>query len=240
MANKIADANQAYGALTEGLYIAGFTFERVMTKALALLKSGDWKTVGDGFDDVNVFVRSLKLDQFKVAAEQRREFRERVQELQPKVSNRSIAKALGVGKDTINRDVGANAPRGGRKVAENGTAGGANAPLGASDGRRDAARIGQRDMRSERREEKVKSMASAAALTGCYSVFYADPPWEDEFGPNDRQVENHYPTMSDAEIEALDVRSIAADDAMLFLWATPHMLPRSRSWRHGVSSIGRT
>jgi hypothetical protein len=80
----IANANQTYGALTEGLYIASFTFERAMAGVIGLLKSGGWRVVGDGFDDVNAFVRSLRLDKHRVVADQRQEFVERVRELQPR------------------------------------------------------------------------------------------------------------------------------------------------------------
>jgi hypothetical protein len=66
-------------------------------------------------------------------AEQRKRVAERIKELQPKVSNRAIAKTLGVGKDTVNRDLaGANAPpavnerRNGKDAAQ---LVGANAPL---------------------------------------------------------------------------------------------------------------
>jgi N6-adenosine-specific RNA methylase IME4 len=231
---KIANANQAYGALTEGLYLAGFTFERAMTRVLALLKNGDWKTVGDGFDDVNAFVRSLRLDQLKVLADQRQEFAERVKALQPKVSNRAIASALGVDEGTIRKAGAENSALDSRKAKQNGNAGAENSARSAADGRRDAARIGQRDTREERREEKLASVATTARLTGCYSVFYADPPWEDEFGPNDRQAELHYPVMPLAAIKAMPVSDISAKDAVLYLWAMPHMLPAAlevmRAW----------
>jgi N6-adenosine-specific RNA methylase IME4 len=68
-------------------------------------------------------------------------------------------------------------------------------------------------------------MGQAARLEGKFSVIYADPPWTDEFGPNSREAELHYPLMTDAEIEALGVPEVAADDAILLLWAPPHMLP---------------
>ena len=113
--HELIEANQAYGALTAEFYIAGFTFERAMARVLGLLKSGGWAKVGDGFDDVNDFVRSLPLDHFKVLAEQRKEFVERVKELQPAVSNRAIAGALGVAHTTISRRSGAYAPPGARK-----------------------------------------------------------------------------------------------------------------------------
>ena len=218
-----ADANQAYGALTEGFYLAGFTFERAMARTLGLLKSGGWRQVGAGFDDVNEFVRSLGLDQFRVAAEQRRDFVERVKELQPEVSIRAIGDAFGVAHTTISR--GANAPDGARKAQQTGKAAGANAPPGAADGRRDSARIHQRDTREERREEKLNSIAEAAELKGQFSVLYADPPWEDEFGPNSRQVELHYPVMTLEAIKALPVEGISTPDAVLYLWALPQMFP---------------
>ncbi len=41
--HELIEANQAYGALTEGFYIAGFTFERAMARVLGLLKSGGWR-----------------------------------------------------------------------------------------------------------------------------------------------------------------------------------------------------
>jgi hypothetical protein len=49
-----------------------------MGRTLRLLKKDGWRKVGDGFDDVNDFVRSLKLDRFKVLADQRKEFAARV------------------------------------------------------------------------------------------------------------------------------------------------------------------
>lgn len=63
-----------------------------------------------------------------------------------------------------------------------------------------------------------------------FNVIYADPPWR--FEPYsrdsgmDRAADNHYPTLQGLEIaEQIDVPSIAADDAVLFLWATVPMLP---------------
>ena len=64
-----------------------------------------------------------------------------------------------------------------------------------------------------------------------YGVIYADPEWRfenwsDETGM-DRAPENHYPTSETEAIAARDVISIAADDAVLFLWATVPMLPEA-------------
>ena len=63
---------------------------------------------------------------------------------------------------------------------------------------------------------------------GTFSVLYADPPWQYEFGASsDRAVERHYQTMTIDQIRALPVPTIAAPDAMLFLWATSPKLGES-------------
>jgi N6-adenosine-specific RNA methylase IME4 len=73
--------------------------------------------------------------------------------------------------------------------------------------------------------------ASAAIGSKLYGVIYADPPWR--FEPYsretglDRSADNHYPTMT---IDALRVLAVpAADNAVLFLWATVPMLPEALS-----------
>ena len=60
-----------------------------------------------------------------------------------------------------------------------------------------------------------------------YSIIYADPPWEDDFGFTGREVERHYPVMALDDIKALPVHEISTPDAALFLWALPHMLPKA-------------
>jgi len=58
-----------------------------------------------------------------------------------------------------------------------------------------------------------------------YNVIYADPPWsyKDKRDKHPRLAGGasvHYPTMALADIKALPVGNIAADDSMLFLWVT--------------------
>lgn len=70
---------------------------------------------------------------------------------------------------------------------------------------------------------KVERIASAPVAElpqdVTYPVLLADPPWRYDYAEtSNRQIENHYPTMSVDEIAALDVP--AADDAVLFCWAT--------------------
>jgi N6-adenosine-specific RNA methylase IME4 len=57
-----------------------------------------------------------------------------------------------------------------------------------------------------------------------YGVIVADPPWRWEPYSRetgmDRAADNHYPTSGVEAIAALPVSNIAADDCVLFLWAT--------------------
>jgi N6-adenosine-specific RNA methylase IME4 len=56
-----------------------------------------------------------------------------------------------------------------------------------------------------------------------YAVLYADPPWQYEnppIGASNRAIENHYPTMLLEQICALPIDNLAADNAILYLWAT--------------------
>ena len=94
---EAADANQAYGALQEGLFLAGFTLERAFQTHLEPLLDGDaWRKCGPGFDDINVFMDSLRLDKFRVIADDRKRIVKRIQQLQPRVTKRQIARTLGV------------------------------------------------------------------------------------------------------------------------------------------------
>jgi N6-adenosine-specific RNA methylase IME4 len=59
-----------------------------------------------------------------------------------------------------------------------------------------------------------------------YDVILADPPWRYNFSKSkSRRIEENYPTMSLADICALDVQSVAANPCVLFLWATAPKLP---------------
>lgn len=95
-----------------------------------------------------------------------------------------------------------------------------------------------RDIRNERQGDKKERRAErerelAARQTALpdkrYGVIYADPEWRFEVYSRDtgmdRAADNHYPTSSTEEICNRPVADIAADDCILFLWATVPMLP---------------
>lgn len=60
-----------------------------------------------------------------------------------------------------------------------------------------------------------------------YAVIYADPPWGYRNRGTRAAAARHYPTMTLADIKALPVADIAAEDCVLFLWATFPMLPEA-------------
>lgn len=76
--------------------------------------------------------------------------------------------------------------------------------------------------------EKISAGNEELDMSRKYPIIYADPPWRYEMpamGGTNRSIENHYPTMTLEEICALPVREIAADDSLLYLWATAPKLP---------------
>jgi len=118
------------------------------------------------------------------------------------MSQRQAAKVLGVDEGTVRNDLRKNS-------AEN-----AEKPR----------------TKAERRAERELELASkqTALPSQHYGVIVADPEWR--FEPYsratgmDRAADNHYPTSVTEIIAARDVSSIAADDCVLFLWATVPML----------------
>ena len=87
--------------------------------------------------------------------------------------------------------------------------------------------------KKQRRAVRERELGSKqqALPERCYGVIVADPewrfePWSRETGM-DRAADNHYPTSVTEVIAARDVPSIAADDCVLWLWATIPMLPHA-------------
>lgn len=76
------------------------------------------------------------------------------------------------------------------------------------------------------REERRPTLGMVQPPAGTFELIYADPPWRYDFSRSpSRDIENQYPTMELEDIKALDVP--AADDAILFLWATSPKLPEA-------------
>jgi N6-adenosine-specific RNA methylase IME4 len=75
-----------------------------------------------------------------------------------------------------------------------------------------------------------------APLSGKYRVIYADPPWDygNSMPEGTTQPDTHYEPISDAHLAKMNVKDIAEDDAVLFLWVTSPKLeecfPIIRAW----------
>lgn len=105
----------------------------------------------------------------------------------------------------------------------------------------DAVAEGRIKLSEASRQVKRDTLADrvAALPAGKHRIIYADPPWkygdsrdgltESNYGKDraydETSAAGQYPTMSVADLCALDVRSLAADDAVLFCWATFPLLP---------------
>lgn len=84
-----------------------------------------------------------------------------------------------------------------------------------------------------RRVEKIERIAEISSrsrdlnIAQRFPIVYVDPPWRYEGNICDetRDLDNHYPTMTDDELRNLPVSDIATDDAMLFVWSTNSHLP---------------
>lgn len=65
---------------------------------------------------------------------------------------------------------------------------------------------------------------------GPFLIIYADPPWRFRvWGRNGQKKapDMHYPTLRTADVMALPVADVAANDAVLILWAYDPMLPQA-------------
>lgn len=95
--------------------------------------------------------------------------------------------------------------------------------------RREIGQLVKRDRRQARVAELGRRIAALPAKR--YGVILADPEWR--FEPRsresgmDRAADNHYPTSPTEAIAARPVADLAADDCVLWLWATAPMLPQA-------------
>ena len=118
------------------------------------------------------------------------------------LSQHQTAKLLGVNQATISRDLRQDASKS------------------------DAVRITKAERRTQRELELANKQAELPSQR--YGVIVADPEWR--FEPYsretgmDRSADNHYPTSITDIIAERDVPGIAAEDCVLFLWATVPML----------------
>lgn len=76
------------------------------------------------------------------------------------------------------------------------------------------------DERIERSDVVPIVSRPCVSLQPPFSVFYADPPWKYADRGCQGTMANHYEGMDTEDLKALDVRSVAAENSVLFMWAT--------------------
>ena len=71
--------------------------------------------------------------------------------------------------------------------------------------------------RRAKRARSRENLRKAVTPTGKFRVHYADPPWQyaNKGLPEYGHAESHYPTMSIPELCAMDVKSLAEENAVL-------------------------
>lgn len=81
-----------------------------------------------------------------------------------------------------------------------------------------------------------------------YQIIYADPPWQykvfDDSDAAHGAAKSHYQTMGLDDIKKLNIKDIAEDNAVLFMWATYPCLPEAleviKSWGFKYKTVGFT
>lgn len=240
--------NTVHGRLLEAVHISGYTFDRACSELEWLLDDDRWKTVGSGFDDINGFLATIDLSEFRIAVEQRQKLAKRLKGIE--ASQRATARMLGVGKTTIVRDLnaGPNGPSGDETTKQNESSdnlAGPNGPPAWFQSDVNPAEIAQKETKKaekaasrqaareayESRKEgggTIESLEALAASGKRFNVIYADPPWTFEVYSGkgkERSAERHYDTLSLDAIKALPIESLAATDCALFLWGVWPELP---------------
>ena len=51
--------NTVHGRLLEAVHLSGYSFERACSELEWLLDENRWKELGDGFEDINAFLKTI-------------------------------------------------------------------------------------------------------------------------------------------------------------------------------------
>lgn len=102
--NKFIESpDTVHGRLMESTHLAGYTIARACKELEWLIEDNKWQRIGKGFDNINDFLATIDLSEFKIDKERRKKLAEKLETL--KASQRATARALGVAPMTINQDL---------------------------------------------------------------------------------------------------------------------------------------
>jgi N6-adenosine-specific RNA methylase IME4 len=225
---EIRTASEAFGAAKEGTHIAAYAQERVIRNVTWLLAEGRWALAG--LNSAGALVDAIRLESYRLSKAEREAIERAVKAADASISNRRIAKMLGVSEMTVRRDVAPDS----ENANESNGAENASATFVAP-GQLSAAEVNALADRRERASAQRARNAETARIqvappVGKFETLVIDLPWpmekiERDVRPN--QVAFDYPTMSEEELVAFGetVNRVAADDCHLFLWTTAKFLP---------------
>jgi N6-adenosine-specific RNA methylase IME4 len=219
-----------YGELRGDVHYAGYSFGRACDHLKWMLQGDRWRCAGR-FGEVNAFMASLDLGSLQKSAEERAELARLIIAAQPTVTNRQIARTLGVSHSTINSDVGNNRPRPGGKAAQtkgldNGS--GKYLPTTIS-GEKAAKMVARKETaaadfiaKHAADEQRVLDLVPAP---GKYRTLVIDPAWEYEGLSLAGRVQPAYARQSLDQLRGLDLRQWADDAGChLYVWTTNNFI----------------
>jgi N6-adenosine-specific RNA methylase IME4 len=225
--NTDASACKAYGSLIEGVHIGGYTIERVFTQLKWLLDEDRWQRLGVGFSDVNEFLRSIKLDNLRILADQRKDIATKIKKQQPQASNRAIAEMLKVDEKSIRNDLAEASAVAPEKPKETTAPVVGNAELSAPSmsGAAAAKLVERRETAKEDRLARVAAdEARVLALTprpGKFRTIVIDPAWEYDWLSLAGRAKPGYAMQTLDQLRDLDVAAWADDEGChLYCWTT--------------------
>lgn len=235
-----------YGRLLESAHISGYGFERMTDELEWLLEEERWKKVGQGYDDVNVFLRSIDLSAFNLGEKKR--LHQRIKELQPDASNRAIGKATGTPEPTVRRHLKSGASNDapetidGTRDQEQQKPSASNdapkptpfqrSPEDVAKAARSATKRQQKDAEREQKREQNEALVNDTIPLEPdpderYPTIVLDPPWDwDDEGDHEQlgRARPTYDTMSLDEIKAMPIDRQVDDNAHIYLWITNRSL----------------
>ena len=95
------DPKTVHGRLKEAIHISGYTMERACGELEWLLDDNRWQQAGPGFTDINAFLATVDLSEFRLGDARRKELATKLATL--KATQRAAARTLGTSASTINR-----------------------------------------------------------------------------------------------------------------------------------------
>ena len=91
------------------------------------------------------------------------------------------------------------------------------------------------------------AITDLSQATKKYNIIYSDPPWQYKTWSGKgtgRSAEQHYNCMDVQDIKNLPVQNIAADDCIMFMWATYPCLPEAleliKAWGFAYKTVAFT